>query len=237
MLRWLPLLFLMSALTAAAAPSPDTVVLLHGVGMGPWTMRPLATTLRQAGYHVVNVGYPSRTLTLEQLASDYLPAQLQAAGCGSAARLHFVTHSMGSIVLRLYLRDHCPANLGRVVMLGPPNHGSTAADHAADSAPLRWLLGRNLRRLGTGPDAITRELGPADFELGVIAGNASINPLAARWLDGPNDGAVTVASARLEGMRDFLVVPWAHTPMLWRRQVGAQVLAFLRTGRFAPAAG
>lgn len=235
----LALLFVPVVLGAIApAPAPDTretVVLLHGVAMPALIMRPLAKSLEAAGYRVVNLGYPSRTLPFERIAADYLPAQLARHNVAPAAKLHFVTHSMGSLVLRLYLRDQRPANLGRVVMLGPPNHGSAAADRAAQHLFFRLGAGRNLVRLGTGPDAITRQLGPADFELGIIAGNRSNNPLFSRWLGEPSDGAVAVRSTRLEGMRDFLLVPYAHTPMLWQRSVHAQVLAFLRTGRFTPA--
>lgn len=222
-----------SSSSAASSTSVETVVLLHGVAMPALVMRRLETALRADGYRVVNLGYPSRTMPLEQIARDYLPAQLRAHGAESAARLHFVTHSMGSLVVRLYLRDNHPANLGRVVMLGPPNHGSVAADRAAHHRMLRWITGVNLHALGTGDGGVARLIGPADFDVGIIAGTASVNPLFNRWLAGPHDGAVTVESAKLAGMRDFIVVPHSHTVMLWRAAVIAQVRAFLRDGKFA----
>jgi hypothetical protein len=117
-------------------------------------------------------------------------------------------------------------------MIGPPNHGSTAADEAKESALLREFLGGNLVRLGTGEGAIVRTLGPADFEVGIIAGEVPVNPVFGRVLDGKNDGAVTVESAKLEGMRDFIVVPYSHTLMLWRTEVVDQVRSFLREGKF-----
>lgn len=230
------LLALAPALRSAEPADPrECVVLLHGVGMSAWVMQPLAHTLEQAGYRTVNLSYPSRTLALDQIVRDWLPAELRAAGVERAPRVHFVAHSMGSLVTRLYLRDTRPPNLGRVVMLGPPNHGSVAADRAQENAVFRWLLGVNLPALGTGEASITRQLGPADFEAGVIAGDQHVNPLFDSALGAVHDGAVTVDSARLDGARDFLVVPHSHTVMLWRRAVHTQVLAFLRTGRFAPA--
>ena len=229
---WITLLLLMTTLASAQSDPRETVVLLHGVAMPALVMRRVARTLERDGYRVINLGYPSRTLPIEQIAADYLPARLAARGIADAPRLHFVTHSMGSLVLRLYLRDHRPANLGRVVMLGPPNHGSRAADHAAQHAFFRLIAGRNVARLGTGPQAIVRMLGPADYDLGIIAGNRSNNPLFARWLDAPNDGAVTIESARLEGMKDFIILPYSHTPMLWRSAALAQVSAYLHYGRF-----
>ena len=212
--------------------APETVVLLHGVAVPRVVMIPLARNLRRHGYEVINLGYPSRTLDIEQIATEYLPAQLAALGLERRRRVHFVTHSMGSLVLRRYLRDSQPANLGRVVMLGPPNAGSAAADRATVNRFMRFVMGVNVERLGTGPRAITRELGPANFDLGIIAGGTTINPLFLHVMKGQHDGVVTVDSARLEGMRDFLVMPHSHTIMLWRRPVHRQVLHYLREGRF-----
>lgn len=232
---WLVFLALVTApLSLAATEERECVVLLHGVGMGGWTMAPLARALEAAGYRPVNLTYPSRTLELERIANEWLPARLREAGVDRAPRVHFVAHSMGSLVTRLYLRDQRPANLGRVVLLGPPNHGSVAADRAEQNGFLRWLMGVNLARLGTGPAAVTPRLPPPDYEVGVIAGTERINPLFARDLTGEHDGVVTVESARLEGMRAFLVVPHSHTGMLWRAAVQAQVVAFVRDGRFTP---
>ncbi len=220
----------------ASPRSPSaTVVLLHGVAMPALALRPLARKIAAAGFRVINLSYPSRGLSLEELAREHLPAALRAAGVASAPRLHFVAHSMGAIVVRLYLQKQRPPNLGRVVLLGPPNAGSCVADRLSRFALCRWLIGPNLARLGTAtPDAIAPHLTPPDYEVGVIAGGASINPVFSRWHHAVNDGVVSVDSARLPGARAFLVVPHSHTVMLWRGAVASQVVAFLRTGRFAP---
>lgn len=221
-----------SAWAATQTPERECVVLLHGVALSNWVMRPLARVLERAGYRVVNLSYPSRTMPLEQIAREFLPAELRAHDIARAPRVHFVAHSMGSLLTRLLLRDHRPANLGRVVMLGPPNHGSAAADRSQRSVVLRKIMGVNLPELGTGPDAAAAQLGPADFEVGIIAGNRHINPLFDEELGGEHDGVVTTESARLQGMRDFIVLPHSHTVMLWREAVHAQILAFLRDGKF-----
>lgn len=213
--------------------APETVVILHGVAMRAWVMARLAWTLRAAGYRVCNLSYPSRTWPLARLAAEYLPARLAALGAARAPRLHFVTHSMGSIVLRQFCRDRRPPNLGRVVMLGPPNQGSAAADAAHRSRFLRAVIGINLPALGTGPAGVAAPLGPVDYPVGVIAGRGAVNPLFGAVLGAEHDGAVSVAAARLAGMSDFLVVPHSHTIMLWRGSVCRQTLAFLRDGRFA----
>jgi hypothetical protein len=232
-----------SARSATVAPPVageprETVVLLHGLGLGGWAMARLAAALARDGYRVVNLTYPSRGLPLEQLGGEWLPARLREHGATDAPRLHFVTHSMGGIVLRVWLRDAAaPANLGRVVMLAPPNAGSAVAERLNNFPPFLWFTGVNGRRLGTGPDSLPRTLGPwpaAAGELGIIAGDRTLNPLFSAWLDGPNDGKVAIASARLAGQTDFLVLHHSHTWLQWRAETFTHVRAFLRTARFTP---
>ncbi|HWA08720.1 MAG TPA: alpha/beta fold hydrolase [Opitutaceae bacterium] len=214
----------------------DTVVLLHGLGLGSWAMKRFETALRRDGCQVINLSYASRTVPLEELAATWLPPVLRERGAESAPRLHFVTHSMGGILLRLYLRDHAPANFGRAVMLAPPNAGSEVIDHLARVSLLRRIWSVNGARLGTGTNSVPRALGPwpGTGPLGIIAGNRSFNPLFSSWLPFPSDGKVSVASARLEGMTDFLVLPHSHTWLQWRGDTIAQTRTFLRTGRFDP---
>jgi triacylglycerol lipase len=218
---------------AAPAPEPDCVVLLHGIGMRSYVMKRLESALRTEGYRVVNISYPSRRMPFEEIAGTYLPAQLKKHDVARAPHLHFVTHSLGSLVVRKLIADARPANLGRVVMIGPPNQGSTAADVAKENKLLGYFLGGNLVRLGTGEDAIVRTLGPADFDVGIIAGEMAVNPVFGKALGGKNDGAVTIESARLAGMKDFIVVPYSHTLMLWRAEVVDQARTYLREGKFA----
>ena len=163
--------FMTTTLSARGeTPEPECVVLLHGIGLRGYVMKRLESALRQDGYRVVNLSYPSRKMSFEELVRDFLPARLRRHDTGRAPRLHFVTHSLGSLLVRSFLQQARPANLGRVVMIGPPNHGSTAANQAKEHTLLRRFLGENLARLGTGDQAIVNQLGPADFEVGVIAG-------------------------------------------------------------------
>jgi triacylglycerol lipase len=224
---------ILSPVLATEKPAePDCVVLLHGIGLRSYVMKRLESALRADGYRTVNISYPSRRMPFEELAGKYLPAQLAKHDVARAPQLHFVTHSMGSLLVRKFIKDARPANLGRVVMIGPPNQGSAAADAAKENVLLKKFLGGNLVRLGTGEDAIVKTLGPADFDVGIIAGAVAINPVFGEALGDKNDGAVTIESAKLEGMKDFLVVPYSHTLMLWRTEVVDQVRAFLREGKF-----
>ncbi len=222
------------SVASAAPPVPETVLLLHGLGRTSWSMRALASALERAGFRVINPTYPSRTATLEQLAAEWLPAQL--ATMGGTPRVHLVTHSMGGILVRVSLRDHrAPAHLGRVVMLAPPNSGSEIPDQLAGFPPFRWVMGPNGPRLGTAAAALPSALGPwpaPEFDLGIIAGSSSGSVFFRGVVPAPHDGKVSVASTRLVGARAHLVLPFSHTWIAWHRETATQVVRFLREGSF-----
>lgn len=214
-----------------AIPSNATVVLLHGLARSARSMAPLAAYLRRHGYRVLNINYPSREYAIPALALKVREAILQQVE--ATATLHVVTHSMGGILLR-YLQRYAPLpHLGRVVMLSPPNHGSEVVDRMANTCLFNWINGPAGRQLGTGDTSIVTQLGPIDFELGIITGDRSINWINSLMIPGPDDGKVSVASAQLEGMKDFRVVHATH-PLIMRKAIVQQYcLHFLRTGQFA----
>jgi triacylglycerol lipase len=225
----------LSASTPAShAKSGDTVVLLHGLGRTPLSMKRLEWALRAEGYHVLNIGYPSRRHDIATLAEKTLVPLFNDPAL-SNRRIHIVTHSLGGILVRQYLHEHStPANLGRIVMLAPPNHGSEIADRLRATWIYRRSNGPAGQQLGTGPASVPNQLGPIrNTEVGIIAGSVSLNPFFSAWMGKPGDGKVSLASARLEGMRDFLEVRSSHTWLMWRRNVLMQVKAFLREGRFS----
>lgn len=226
----------------AEAPGTDEraaedVVLLHGLGRSDRAMRPLERALEGAGYRVHNLRYPSLAESPEELVA-IVAGEIEAC-CAGAEKLHFVTHSLGGLIARAYLAEHPHANLGRVVMLAPPNHGSAYADLAREARLSGDALVPALAALGTDPAGFASRLPEPDFEVGVIAGTKSRNPFDSVVAQGgESDGAVSVESARLAGMRDFVSVDATHASIRRSPAVHAQVLAFLATGHFEhPAAG
>lgn len=214
----------------------ETVVLLHGILRSHYDMALIAWRLEKEGYNVINLPYPSREKTIGEL-SDYVHEQLRArAEFNNAAQVHFVTHSMGGLITRQLLHDHRPANLGRVVMLSPPNSGSEFADFMLGNPHLKPVYeklfgpaGNQLRadfNLGL-PDHV-------DYPVGIIAGTRSINPLAPHVLGNTDhDGIVPVERMKIDGMTDFIELFATHTFMPFNPRVADQVAAFLKNGQFS----
>lgn len=193
-------------------------------------MNGLEAFLSEQGYHVVNIDYPSRKQQIAELA-DIVRKEVVLKTSG-AGKVHFITHSLGGIILR-YVQRHDPLpNLGRVVMLSPPNQGSEVVDKLGDSWLFELINGPAGKQLGTGENGVVQTLGKVNFELGVITGDRSINWINSLIIPGKDDGKVSIERAKVEGMADFLIVHASHPFIMKDKTVMTQCLHFLRSGKF-----
>jgi pimeloyl-ACP methyl ester carboxylesterase len=218
-----------------AEPVPlrqEHVVLLHGLRRSKLSLVRLEQNLLNRGYTVSNIDYPSTQHPIEYLVTHYVHPVIAATCDPAATRIHFITHSMGGILARYLLQQHELPRAGRVVMLSPPNQGSEVVDLFRDNPIFKSLYGPAGQQLGTQPDCLPLQLGGVDFELGVIMGNRTVDPLFSQIIPGTNDGKVSVERSQIEGMTDFLLVPHSHTFIIHSPQVIEQSIHFLQHGVF-----
>ncbi|MBU2967923.1 hypothetical protein KO527_00905 [Pseudoalteromonas sp. C2R02] len=210
----------------------EYVVLLHGMFRSAIAMKPAETFLVDKGFQVINVGYPSTKYNIETLVKEHLAPQIKTIENNGAKKIHFVTHSMGGILVRHYLKNNPMPTLGRVVMLSPPNKGTELTNLFSDTQWYKDKIGPSGKQLSPSLNSWVNQLGEVDFELGIIAGNYNANLLTSLLLPGPDDGVVSVESMKVKGMADLLLVSEKHFNI--RRFIPAlqQSVYFIENGRF-----
>ncbi len=186
----------------------------------------------EEGYHVVNVDYPSRKKKIARLAEIAVGGGLELCRENNSSPINFVTHSLGGILVRQFYKNHPPENVKRVVMLGPPNNGSEVVDNIKNIPGYKLLNGPAGMQLGTGETDVPKSLGAVNFELGIIAGTKSINLILSLFLPNPDDGKVSVESAKIEGMCGFVALPVTHPFLMKNELVINEVVYFLSEGAF-----
>lgn len=230
---WLMVVFSVSLFGAGdrhAEESVECVILLHGLARTSRSMQQIALKLEEERFQVVNVDYPSRKHDIGELA--HLAVSQGISQCPSNSKLNFVTHSLGGILVRYYYAENPKVRLGRVVMLAPPNQGSEVVDRLRNVPGFDLINGPAGSQLGTDGDSIPQNLGLVDFELGIIAGTQTINPILSQLLPNPDDGKVSVNRTKVDGMADFVTVPHSHALLMDAPDVLELVLAFLNSGSF-----
>lgn len=196
----------------------DYVVLLHGFWRTAKSMHKIEEILSKEGYYVINLDYPSRTEKIENLSNNYLKKTLKEKCSDKSKKIHFVTHSMGGIIVRYFLANNKLKNLGRVIMLAPPNKGTRLADFLSRFSIVNKISGQALKQLKTDKKSLPNSIPCPKYEVGIIAGKY--------------DQKVPEDYTKLKNMKDFLLVPKVHTYIMEADEVIRAIIKFLKKGKF-----
>lgn len=206
----------------------EAVVLLHGLGLHALFMRRIAAFLKNDGYDVYNIDYPSRRDTVETMTA-YLYDLLEGKRLGGYKSVHFIGHSLGGILVRNLLCRYRFHNQGKVIALAPPNKGSLLVDIFKRYAAVRWYFGPAFLELGSG-SVFLEQLACIPDNYYVIAGSRSKGTLFGFLFDEVNDGSVSVESTIAEGMdiRHHTVFAVSHFTILYNKKVIDKIFEVLK---------
>lgn len=210
----------------------ECVILLHGLLRSSGSMDELEAAASQTGYLAVNVDYDSWAGTIEAISLTAIDEGLANCREQNARPINFITHSLGGIMLRYYMASKGIKEIGKSVMIAPPNHGSETIDYLNGIPGIVSIIGVAGLQLGTDSESLPLNLGPVNYPVGIIAGDRSINPIFSQMLPNPDDGKVSVYSTKLDGMSDFIVLHHSHVFIMKADDTIEQSLYFLRNGTF-----
>jgi pimeloyl-ACP methyl ester carboxylesterase len=208
----------------------DYVVLLHGMAVNSLYMLRLEKALSKEGYQIINMDYPSRKSTISDI-SNMIFKKLNLINKESNLKVHFVGFSMGCLVIRELLGKNELPNVGNIVLIGPPNHGSQVSDFLVNNIFYKAFFGPAGQQLTTN-FAKNNPFPSLQHTFGIIAGNVCLDPFSYFILPKENDGKITVESTKLEGMKDHIIIPISHTLMVFSNEVIKQVIYFLKYSHF-----
>ncbi len=208
----------------------DYVIVLHGILLNANYMKVLASYIGAKGYSVININYPSTQKNLEELVeSVWIDISSQLI---ENKPVHFICYSMGGLLVRAMLNKYRPLMLGRVVLIGTPNNGSEIADFLKNNWFYKKIFGPAGQQLITDQSNIKHLFGIIDYDLGIIAGSMSLDPICSRLIKEKNDGKVSITSTKLAGMKDHIIIKSSHMFLPYSKQVLSQTVYFLQHGSF-----
>ncbi len=212
------------------AQADQMVVLIHGIMDRPLIMWKIQNRLVEEGYAVLNFDYASTKEGMDTVIADLEQAVRPHVAVMDS--IHFVTHSLGGLIIRAYLKYYSADNFGRLVMIAPPNKGSVLAERLEDFPVYLWLFGPAGQKLGNDADDYSRQYPPPQIPFAIIAGglgnDQGFNPL----IPGDDDGTVGVSETQLSAAADFILIAGLHTTLLWQTSVSDQIVSFLTRGQF-----
>lgn len=219
------------------AASSTAVVSLHGLFRTRWSMARIEHYLAQTtGWQGINLCYPSTRGTVGDHAGMLRDVIDNLEGVET---IHFVAHSLGNLVIRRWLNDLGEKRLkprgmkiGRMVMLGPPNHRPALARALVPIDRHKIIAGEAGDQLNGAWKTLEPNLATPPFEFGILAGGLGnsdgFNPL----IPGDDDMIVGVRETKLAGARDFRLLPVIHATMMDDPKLQQLTGRFLQHGYF-----
>jgi len=192
----------------------EVIILIHGVWMKGPEFFYLHYMLWRQGYKVYQFHYSSLFKTPEENAVKLF----QFTSKIDASVIHFVTHSLGGIIVKHLFHHQEIKQTGKVVMIGSPVNGSAVAAYINQKKHLKYLLGKSVINglLGDAPSWSHKR------KTCVIAGTKSLGIgqlLAHDVLQKKNDGTVNLSETYLEKADECYEVARSHFLLLFSSDV------------------
>lgn len=216
----------------------DIVILMHGIYGKLKDLSYIEKKLEENGYSGVSIQYPTTKDDIQTMAKKYIEPEImkkveilnkinekREKENKKKLKINFVVHSMGSVVLRHELQKNILKDLGKVVFISPPSHGSSIADNFLTEM-LNPVLGKAVKQIKTKEDSFVNKLNEPCYECYVMVGNKTNNPLYSLMIKGNDDGMVPVQSAKLKNCKFRIIDGKSHTSILKSDEVVQEILKY-----------
>ena len=218
----------------------DIVIVFHGIYGKAKTLNAITDTLEKEGYSGINIQYPTTEDTVEEITEKYIAPNVDSVvktveeenilrrkqGLPEI-KINFIVHSMGTGVLRYYLKTHELNNLGKVVFISPPSHGSQLSDNPISDI-IKDTLGEAVKQFKTSSDSFVNSLGEPDYQCYVMIGNKSSNFLYSILIPGIDDGMVPFKTSRLNNCNYKVIENATHTTILKDQRTLNEIVDYLK---------
>ena len=234
----------------------DFLVLLHGIYGKSSDMESIAQNFKD-NYRIINIQSPTKNETAEEISDLYIEPNIENIkeqifsenfhkkignqyyeiaensnkinkNFNQNIKINFVAHSMGTGILRYYLKENPLENLGKVVFISPPSHGSHLADVPfVDKLPS--MLGKVVPQFSTKKDSFVNQLGEPDYDYMILIGNKTNNPLYSMIIRGEDDGMVPLKTAKMKSDNFKIIENTTHTSILKDKRTMKEISEFFKS--------
>ena len=209
--------------------SMQYLILIHGINDTSKGFKKMEQHF-SSQYKVININYPSLKYSIVDLSNKYLTPVMNKIS--KSDTINIVTHSMGAIILRQYLNEKYPKNIGRIIMISPPNHGSEVADFFHTLFLYKKIYakaGSSLSKDGLQKLNLPDSIG---YNYGIIAGTGTLLPFFSIFIKGKDDGKISINRTKLSDMKDFITLHYSHDFIAKKKKTIKYTENYLKYGKF-----